>query len=286
MRNAAKRRAKKNPVGPKKIAPLPPPTVGVATSAPAPARELPRAPTATPQPEVDEDFLDWDEPILIQEEDYQPFIEASPEPEEEEGEIDPTQATMASLVLDPGVGRVSEKFMQAQKEKEEAKAKRKAYLKRKRESIFGSDFEDMEKSENEDEAAPPQDGDEEGRGDEPAEDQPEEEVVEDEQPEEPEEEYHESHAVVGYRLVDGKMVVDADTLQVDRQAEVCLINAGCTELILRWQDLDGDILDEALGSRRVNSSTYSNRKASARWTVASTDKFYEVAISLWLSDFD
>lgn len=234
MQNAAKRKAKKKPAVNKKIAPLPPPTA-VATSAPVP--NVPRHPTATPQPETNGDFLDWDEPILIQEEDYQPFIEASPEPEpepEEEEAIDPETATMASLVQDPGVGRVSQKWLDAQQEKEEAKAKRKAYLKRKKESIFGSDFEEMEKSDEEGEGGPrsraqsqAQDGEDQAEG----EDQPQEEVVDDEQPEEqPEEEYHESHAVVGYRLVDGQMVVDADTLQVDRQAEVntfCIQGVEC-----------------------------------------------------------
>ncbi|BFZ53878.1 hypothetical protein PYCC9005_000909 [Savitreella phatthalungensis] len=77
------------------------------------------------------------------------------------------------------------------------------------------------------------------------------------------------------RVVNGKLVVDTSSLQVDRAANSARRTAGD-----RLEYVEENPLE-----KRVNSSTYARRQASERWDAAATERFFD-AVSQWGTDFE
>ncbi|KAK9473596.1 uncharacterized protein V1510DRAFT_414463 [Dipodascopsis tothii] len=75
-------------------------------------------------------------------------------------------------------------------------------------------------------------------------------------------------------VVGGKIVVDEDSLQVDRHERDARPEVA---------EADKEVEDEF--ARRVNSGTWSKREKVERWDMAETQKFYE-ALSMWGTDFN
>ncbi|KAK9370233.1 hypothetical protein V1509DRAFT_617157 [Lipomyces kononenkoae] len=75
------------------------------------------------------------------------------------------------------------------------------------------------------------------------------------------------------RVVGGKIIVDEESLQVDRHERDARAEA-------RPEDIE--TADEY--KRRVNSASWSRRERVERWNVAETMKFYD-ALSMWGTDF-
>lgn len=68
------------------------------------------------------------------------------------------------------------------------------------------------------------------------------------------------------RIVDGEIVLDTDTLVVERQS-------GESRVI----DESMEVVEETSLTRKVNSNTYGKRKPSSRWDKLETVTFYEVS---------
>jgi transcription factor TFIIIB component B'' len=67
------------------------------------------------------------------------------------------------------------------------------------------------------------------------------------------------------RLVNGQIVLDTDSLTVERR-----------EADQDYGDGAMEIVEENSMSRRVNSQTYGKKKSSARWDELETEQFYDV----------
>ncbi|KAI7854748.1 hypothetical protein BDC45DRAFT_568992 [Circinella umbellata] len=76
------------------------------------------------------------------------------------------------------------------------------------------------------------------------------------------------------RLVNGQIVLDVDSLTVERQNEYEEIDTSAMEIV-----------EESSLSRKVNSRTHGKYIQSARWTPAETENFYD-AISMFGTDFE
>ncbi|KWU47432.1 hypothetical protein RHOSPDRAFT_30857 [Rhodotorula sp. JG-1b] len=74
------------------------------------------------------------------------------------------------------------------------------------------------------------------------------------------------------RIVDGQLVLDESSLQVER--------GGNTQQII-----NREVVEESAQDRFVNSSTYSKRKGGARWSKEETEMFYD-AISQFYTNFE
>ncbi|KAH8915482.1 hypothetical protein BT69DRAFT_1229968 [Atractiella rhizophila] len=85
--------------------------------------------------------------------------------------------------------------------------------------------------------------------------------------EEAEEQFVESHYAPQLRLVNGELVIDEESLQVDRTKDV------------------PETVYENQGDRFVNSHTWSKRQRAARWTEGDTALFYD-AVSMFGTDFE
>ena len=68
------------------------------------------------------------------------------------------------------------------------------------------------------------------------------------------------------RLINGQIVLDTDTLTVER-----------TEAERDYGDGALEVVEESATSRKVNSGTYGKRQSSARWNALETDQFYDVS---------
>ncbi|KAL0092780.1 hypothetical protein J3Q64DRAFT_1230366 [Phycomyces blakesleeanus] len=75
------------------------------------------------------------------------------------------------------------------------------------------------------------------------------------------------------RLVNGKIVLDTDSLVIDRGAEVEQNDYGSMEVV-----------EENSMSRKVNSQTYGKKTTSQRWTVQETELFFD-ALAQFGTDF-
>jgi len=74
------------------------------------------------------------------------------------------------------------------------------------------------------------------------------------------------------RVVNGQIVLDEETLQVDRR-----------ELV--QEDGPREIVEESSLTRRVNAGTWGKREKPERWDEASTDRFYE-GLGMFGTDFE
>ena len=74
------------------------------------------------------------------------------------------------------------------------------------------------------------------------------------------------------RVVNGQIVLDEETLQVDRR-----------ELV--QEDGPREIVEESSLTRRVNAGTWGKREKPERWDEASTDKFYK-GLGMFGTDFE
>ncbi|KAL1919252.1 uncharacterized protein VTP21DRAFT_1944 [Calcarisporiella thermophila] len=88
------------------------------------------------------------------------------------------------------------------------------------------------------------------------------------------EELPEQNVAVQVKLVDGKVVVDADSLTIDRERITRPTNTGPMELV-----------EESDQNRFVNSLTYSKYKRVEKWTKEDHEKFYQ-GLSMFGTDFD
>lgn len=79
------------------------------------------------------------------------------------------------------------------------------------------------------------------------------------------------HAVQ-VRVVNGQIVLDEETLQVDRR-----------ELV--QEDGPREIVEESSLTRRVNAGTWSKREKPERWDGESTERFYE-GLGMFGTDFE
>lgn len=75
------------------------------------------------------------------------------------------------------------------------------------------------------------------------------------------------------RLVNGQLVLDEQSLQIDRRERDAL-DEGPMEQV-----------EESNLTRRVNSSTWSKRERTERWDDAETDRFYN-SLSMFGTDFE
>ncbi|KAF8441799.1 hypothetical protein BDZ91DRAFT_670905 [Kalaharituber pfeilii] len=80
------------------------------------------------------------------------------------------------------------------------------------------------------------------------------------------------HAVQ-VRVVNGQIVLDEETLQVDRR-ELAAENEGPREIV-----------EESSLTRRINAGTWSKREKPERWDQESTDRFYE-GLGMFGTDFE
>jgi hypothetical protein len=71
---------------------------------------------------------------------------------------------------------------------------------------------------------------------------------------------------VQVRLVNGEIVLDTDTLTVER-----------TEAAHDYGDGAMEIVEENSMSKKVNSQTYGKRKQSAKWDAVETETFFDVS---------
>ncbi|KAI8992376.1 hypothetical protein BDB01DRAFT_778256 [Pilobolus umbonatus] len=76
------------------------------------------------------------------------------------------------------------------------------------------------------------------------------------------------------RLVNGQIVLDADSLTVDRGHSS-----------INYEDGSMEVVEESSMTKKVNSHSYGKRKASSRWTAEETENFYE-ALSQFGTDFE
>ncbi|KAG0269720.1 Transcription factor TFIIIB component B [Actinomortierella ambigua] len=75
------------------------------------------------------------------------------------------------------------------------------------------------------------------------------------------------------RVVDGKMVLDEDSLQIDH-----------SELEAPQDEGPMEYVEESASTTYINSTSYSNKNRGEKWTPRETDLFYE-ALSQWGTDF-
>lgn len=71
------------------------------------------------------------------------------------------------------------------------------------------------------------------------------------------------------RLVDGQIVLDTDSLTIER-----------TQTDIDYGDGELEVVEENSLTRKVNSNTYGKRAASSRWSAAETEDFYDVQYML------
>ena len=90
-----------------------------------------------------------------------------------------------------------------------------------------------------------------------------------------EQEYRSSQAVPETRIVNGEIVIDMDSLQVDRQALA----------EVQRNQVPTEIIEESSITRRVNYGTFSKKIAIIRWTEESTDLFYD-GLRMFGTDFE
>ncbi|KAF7727124.1 Transcription factor TFIIIB component B [Apophysomyces ossiformis] len=76
------------------------------------------------------------------------------------------------------------------------------------------------------------------------------------------------------RIVNGEIVLDTDSLVVDRASSQ-----------VDYTHEDMEVVEETAMSRKVNSSTYGKRKQSSRWSAEETDLFYD-ALAQFGTDFE
>lgn len=77
--------------------------------------------------------------------------------------------------------------------------------------------------------------------------------------------FFDSSNALQVRLVNGQIVLDTDSLTIER-----------TERDIDYGDGSVEIVEENSMTRKVNSMTYSKRQASSRWSAAETEEFYDV----------
>ncbi|KAI8337114.1 hypothetical protein BC941DRAFT_426746 [Chlamydoabsidia padenii] len=82
-----------------------------------------------------------------------------------------------------------------------------------------------------------------------------------------------SHALQ-VRMIDGKIVLDTDSMQIDRQQDQDKVSHEHMEVV-----------EENSRSRKVNSHTYMKNRGNARWSSTETDLFYEL-LSQFGTDFE
>jgi len=81
-----------------------------------------------------------------------------------------------------------------------------------------------------------------------------------------------SSSAIQYRMVDGRLVIDETTLQVDRRAR-----DGVQEPM--------DHVEDNPLAHRLNSASFARREKSERWSDEQTDNFYQ-ALGMWGTDFE
>ncbi|KAI8097109.1 uncharacterized protein BX664DRAFT_72947 [Halteromyces radiatus] len=84
----------------------------------------------------------------------------------------------------------------------------------------------------------------------------------------------ESATALQVRLVNGQIVLDTDSMQIDRRRERELISHE-----------DMEVVEENAHTRQVNSTTYGKRQKSAKWSAGETDQFYKL-LSQFGTDFE
>ncbi|KAI8082047.1 hypothetical protein BDF21DRAFT_444091 [Thamnidium elegans] len=84
----------------------------------------------------------------------------------------------------------------------------------------------------------------------------------------------ESSNALQVRLVDGQIVLDTDSLTIER-----------TQTDIDYGDGDLEVVEENSLTKKINSNTYSKRTQSSRWSAAETEDFYD-AISQFGTDFE
>ncbi|KAI8370005.1 hypothetical protein BD560DRAFT_397344 [Blakeslea trispora] len=84
----------------------------------------------------------------------------------------------------------------------------------------------------------------------------------------------ESSNALQVRIVNGEIVLDTDTLTVERSAPESVVNDGMLEVV-----------EENSLTRKVNSHTYGRRQQSARWDDLETEQFYD-CLAQFGTDFE
>ncbi|KAI8375302.1 hypothetical protein EDC96DRAFT_562368 [Choanephora cucurbitarum] len=84
----------------------------------------------------------------------------------------------------------------------------------------------------------------------------------------------ESSNALQVRIVNGEIVLDTDTLTVERSAPESTVNDGMLEIV-----------EENSMTRKVNSHTYGRRQKSSRWDDLETEAFYD-CLSQFGTDFE
>ncbi|EEB07882.2 transcription factor TFIIIB complex subunit bdp1 [Schizosaccharomyces japonicus yFS275] len=210
-------------------------------------------------------------------------------PEERETQqIDPTVFKMAQLCEDIGIGRRSQRFRELEKLEQEERIRKRRAAVAKREGSETPVLSPLATKAPEPSVAFAQ--------------EPEEEVVgtidgidEDQQPDLQSQEEKKpvrlsildqmvvkmdserssgagAATAVRTRVVDGKIVLDETSLEVDRHANEAL-STGSLEVV-----------EESALTRRVTSATWGRKQKSEKWDAASTEQFYK-ALSQWGTDF-
>lgn len=82
-----------------------------------------------------------------------------------------------------------------------------------------------------------------------------------------------THAAPQLRMVDGQIVLDEESLRVDRHLRDQVEEEGM------------EIVEENVNTRMVNSNTWSKRERADRWDEYSTQRFYE-GLNMFGTDFD
>lgn len=71
-------------------------------------------------------------------------------------------------------------------------------------------------------------------------------------------------------MINGKIILDTDSLQIDRQRDHEKIS---------YDDME--VVEENAHSKKINSGTYGKSRNNARWSSIETNLFYEVRMSGW-----
>lgn len=177
--------------------------------------------------------------------------------------IDVTETRMLELCKDLRKGRKSSKYEQFKKIAAERRRQQRLA------QLAGNQAQDVEIIKTQDEQNDPEP--EEAI---PAEDNEEEEVLDDDDDE------HTKYLPEGtagapqVRIVDGQIVLDVGSLQVDRSMRDAAGN-----------DMPIEYVEENPLERSTNSGTYAKRSINARWDALNTELFYS-GLSQWGTDFD
>lgn len=75
------------------------------------------------------------------------------------------------------------------------------------------------------------------------------------------------------RLVNGEIVLDTESLVIQGMGAANAVDYGAMEIV-----------EESSATHKVNSFTYGKRLPSSRWSVAETEKFYDVSLDIWKNE--